>query len=685
MNESGVYMGRGSTLNEWQQKAVETTQGKVLILAGAGSGKTTVLTKRIEHLLHNNVPPEAILGLTFTNKAAKEMSLRLAQLVGQSVAKKVFLSTFHSFALYILRRESHKAGLSSHFTIADKQDVLRHLQTIVRDVLDHDKGDIPSLQCLLEDISSAKNRCVSIEEIAKNRGSSWYVEFSKEIFQRLQACFRVYGILDFDHMLWLLNDLFHRDEELLKKYSDRFQYIMIDEYQDTNPIQANIAVRLSSKWGNLCVVGDDDQSIYSWRGADVANILSFQADTIIKLEQNFRSTPTILRAANSVIQVNTERYEKSLWSVKDTGSPIQVIVAPSEQLEAEAVVSRIVAMKEKYGLLWKDFCVLYRSNALSKAIETELLKARYVQAGRVLQSIPYQVYGGDELYDHKEIKDVLAYMKVAVNPSDVLAGTRSLNYPRRGIGEVSIEYIRAQSEALSIPFFECICHILETPNLKENLSAKTQEGMRSYVNIIQKFQKDIVATKSVGRSVRSLVESMCLKEAIFSEVKSQAMRDWKDERLRQFFETIDAFQATAEGENACSDPMELLHACVSAFQLQEEKRAVSQHLAAVSDDENHVSLMTFHSAKGLEFPVCFLIGVEDHLIPHEKSLFEKGLEEERRLMYVALTRAKERLFLSMAMKRKRMGQEESSRPSRFIMDIPQECLQPVDWRAWKNI
>ncbi len=671
-------------LNEWQTKAVTTIHGRVLILAGAGSGKTTVLIRRIEHLLNQSVPPEAILGLTFTNKAAHEMSLRLASSVSSSIAKKVHLSTFHSFALYVLRKEASSIGLSPHFTIADRQDVLRHLQTIARDLLEHETGELPSLQCVLEDISMAKNRFIPIEEVAEKRAgkNSWYIDFAKNIFTRLQACFRIYNIVDFDHMLWLLNDLFEQKKELLFKYSSRFQYIMIDEYQDTNPIQASIATHLASQWGNLCVVGDDDQSIYSWRGADVAHILNFPADNIIKLEQNFRSTPVILQAANSVIQLNQERYDKSLWSKKDEGKKIQVFVAPSEEKEAQGVVARILSMKEKYNLLWRDFCVLYRSNALSKLVETELLKARYVQGGRVLQSIPYQVYGGDELYDHKEVKDILAYMKVAINPRDAMALIRSLNYPRRGIGEASLEYIRAFSESSSCSLFDAVVLILNDQTSSHELSEKTKKGMREYVQIITGFQDNIKAHMPLGEAVRRLVQSIGLKDAIFSEVQSQAMRKWKEERIEQFFESVSSFQ---QNEALDTNPLETLYECVTAFQAQEERRNISNKITSLSEGDDHVSLMTFHSAKGLEFRVCFLIGIEDHLIPHEKSLLDRGLEEERRLMYVALTRAKERLFISMAMKRRRMGQEENSRPSRFILDIPKECIQSVSWDAFSLV
>ncbi|MGR3952083.1 MAG: UvrD-helicase domain-containing protein [Chlamydia sp.] len=670
-----------SGLNEWQQKAVQTTEGRVLILAGAGSGKTTVLTKRIEYLLSQKVDPQSILGLTFTNKAAKEMASRLAGLVGHAVAKKVCLSTFHSFALYLLKKEIAHTGFPPHCTIADRQDLLRHLQTIVRDILDHEKGESPSLQCLLEDISLSKNRVIPIEEIAKRRTPSIsYMNLAKEVFDRLQSCFRIHGIFDFDHMLWLVHDLFQTNEAVLDKYATRFQYIMIDEYQDTNPVQAQIATALSSKWGNLCVVGDDDQSIYSWRGADVANILNFKADVVVTLEQNFRSTSVILHAANKVIEVNTERYEKSLWSQKAHGKPIDVIVAPTEEAEAEAVVMRIIKLREKHGLAWKDFAILYRSNILSKSIEAALLRARYMEKGKLIQSIPYRAYGGDELYDHKEIKDILAYLKVALNPKDILAGMRSLHYPRKGIGEASIERIQKIAEERGDSFFNAIQHITSLQALQEHFPKKALDGMRRYVAVIQNFLLRLKETKSLVQSVQQLIQEIELKEAIFSEVQSQSMRLWKEERISQFLETIALFES-----DDSSLGLDLLDQCVMAFELQEERKKRSQRLSSIEDDENHVSLMTFHSAKGLEFPVCFLIGVEDHLIPHEKSSVEGGLEEERRLLYVALTRAKDRLFLSMAIKRKKMGTELFSRPSRFIIDIPKECLNPVQWDLYASV
>lgn len=676
------------SLNEWQKKAVTTSQGKVLVLAGAGSGKTTVLTKRIVYLLHQGVNPETILGLTFTNKAASEMSERLAKMVGVKVASKVHLSTFHSFALYLLRREAHAVGMKSNFTIADRQDILRHLQTIARDLLEHERGDLPSLQCLLDDIAESKNKCVPIEKVALKRSISWYPQFAREVFNRLNACLRIYNIVDFDHMLWLTNELLEKNKAILDKYSARFRYIMIDEYQDTNPVQAKIAEKIASSWGNLCVVGDDDQSIYSWRGADVANILNFNADTVIKLEQNFRSTPIILNAANSVIQANQERYSKSLWSKKELGKKIQVLVCPNEEAEAQAVVERMIAMRDKYALGWKDFCVLYRSNALSKTIETALLKARYRRGSSIVQSIPYRVYGGDELFEHKEVKDILSYLKVVANPADHGACLRSINYPRRGIGEATLEFLEEYAKKHSISFFEaarvCASRPLDSlDTMGHAIQEKAIRGIKQYVHIIHTIEEWIEKGAPLERVVLDLVQLIDLKAAVFSEIKSEAMRKWKEERLQSFFEAVRSFDVTLPDNPRMSELVESssgkekLHSLLSAFDLQHENRAFSKE----KEFDDSVSLMTFHSAKGLEFPVCFLIGIEDHLIPHEKSLQERGLEEERRLMYVALTRAKERLFISMALQRKRLGVETPSRPSRFVLDIPKECLEPVDWKA----
>lgn len=670
-----------SGLNEWQQKAVETTEGRVLILAGAGSGKTTVLTKRIAHLIDIGVSPNAILGLTFTNKAAKEMSHRLESLVKPSIAKKITISTFHSFALAILRKEASSIGLLPNFTIADRQDVLRHLQFIVRDILEHDTSEIPSLQCLLDDIATVKNRAISMKEVAQKRGGTWYVTFAEDVFQRLNSSFLTYNMVDFDHMLWLLHELFEKHPDVSKRYSQYFQYVMIDEYQDTNPIQAKIAMALAKESNNLCVVGDDDQSIYSWRGAEIANILCFKADSVITLEQNFRSTAVILQAANSVIQMNQERHEKSLWSHKESGSLIELFVAPTEVCEAEAVVSRILKIREKEKLPWSDFAILYRSNSLSQVIEAELLKARYIDSGAFHQGIPYRVYGGDELYEHKEVKDLLSYMKVALNPYDVMAFTRSVNYPRRGVGEVAINYIKKIASESDLPIFIAVKNIIENSALQKELSKNALIGLRQYIEAIESFIDTLSSSSLLSDSVRQLAVTIQLERAIFSEMKSEAMRKWKKERLEQFFSTLSAFDTTSSENGMVIDPIERLHRAVSSFQLQEENRGVSARLSSQDHSEDSISLMTFHGAKGLEFRVCFLIGIEDGLIPHEKSLLDRGLEEERRLMYVALTRAKEQLCISMAMRRKKMGVEENARPSRFVHDIPKECLRVTHWKT----
>lgn len=660
-------------LNPNQKQAVLTTEGRLLILAGAGSGKTRVLTLRMAYLISSlRVPPQAILGLTFTNKAAAEMRHRMRQMVDAQAAKEVTLSTFHSFCMQILRQEIHRLGYTTKFTLWDEHDLKRMVTLIARDIL-KTEGEMPSLAPTLAAIYQARHQGIQGEDIAT--GAEWHDEFTREVYSRLLASMRAYNAVDFDTLLWLTVELFEKFPEVLEKYQERFRYIMIDEYQDTNPIQDRLALLLSAKYNNLCVVGDDDQSIYGWRGAQVKNILNFSAGTVIKLEQNYRSTNTILKAANLVIKNNAERHHKVLWSGHGEGEPIEVFHAPSEVEEAEAVVCRIVRLKEKHALKWKDIAILYRSNALSRQFELALMKHNWNDHGRWVKGIPYQIYGGTEFFERREVKDLMAYLRVVTNEKDQEALLRIINQPRRGIGEGALDLLTAYNRKHGVPLWEVLEGVttLYSPyqELRQEVSSKALQGIESFVSLM-KTAKQLFETQPLVNAMRWLIEKTDFQKAVFEEVKSDQMRSFKMENVEEFVNAIADYEQDCVKEEKNSS----LHDFVTSMPLSRDWDP-SRTLEGGQGDCVH--LLTFHSAKGLEFPACFLVGLEDHIIPHEKSLMETGIEEERRLMYVAITRAMRFLTISMARQRKRMGQVKVSQPSRFLLEISKELMRITRW------
>lgn len=663
------------TLNSHQRRAVETVHGRVLILAGAGSGKTRVLTLRTAHLIKNlHVSPKSILGLTFTNKAAEEMRHRMATLVPKEVASQVTLCTFHSFCMQLLRQEIHRLGYTTKFSLYDEQDVQRLVHLIARDVLQHE-GELPSLAPTLAAISQARNKGLKPEQMDKT-GSDWHDSFAQEVYRRLQASMRAYNAVDFDHLLGLAVELFERFPDVLETYQERYRYIMIDEYQDTNPIQYRLAALLSNKYHNLCVVGDDDQSIYGWRGANVRNILDFEKAIVIKLEQNYRSTNTILKAANAIIHHNQTRHVKALWSDRGEGTLIEVFHAPNEVEEAQAVVKRLMKLKETHQMKWRDIAILYRSNALSRQFELALMKQAWKNGERWMQGIPYEVFGGSEFYERREVKDLCAYLRVVLNPSDQEAILRIVNQPRRGIGEDSLDELTAYNRQHQIPLWKVLKSVSnQEPHLAHlSISQKARQGVCSFVAIIEEA-KERFAYQPFREIMEWLLEKINYRKAISEEVKSTQMRDFKWENVQEFVSALVEFEQRGK-DNPEMDGS--LQSFISQFALNHQQAFYAQEKGG---QEDKVNLLTFHSAKGLEFPACFLVGIEDHIIPHEKSLLETGLEEERRLMYVATTRAKQFLTLSMAQQRKRMGKDYVSRPSRFLFEIPKELLNPTDWRS----
>jgi len=660
-------------LNPNQQKAVLATSGRVLILAGAGSGKTRVLTVRMAHLVKNlGVSPSAILGLTFTNKAAAEMRQRIGKIVDGKLAKKITLCTFHSFCMKILRSDIAKLGYTTSFTLWDEHDVKRMVSLIARDIL-KTEGEMPSLGPTLAAINQARSKGIRAEDVDET-GSQWHDEFTCEVYRRLLQSMRAYNALDFDALIWMTVELFEQFPEVLDKYQEQYKYVMIDEYQDTNPVQYRLAELLTRKHGNLCVVGDDDQSIYGWRGADVKNILDFSNATKIKLEQNYRSTNVILNAANAVISNNSQRHDKVLWSEHEDGNQIEVFNAPDDVTEAQAVICRIVKMKQKHALKWKDIAILYRSNALSRQFELALIKHNWDDHGRWVQGIPYQIHGGTEFYGRREIKDLMAYLRVVVNDKDQEAILRVINQPRRGIGEGALDKLTAYNRKHSTSLWK-VLETVSSPEghdleLEGNVSFKAKNGVAEFVAIIkgarQKFEE-----LPLSEAMQWLIEKVNYQKAIHEEVKSTQMRAFKWENVQEFVNAIAEYEQQQQSEEK--------EATIQNYVTDMPLKNDWDSKTSEGEGVDRVNLLTFHSSKGLEFPACFLVGVEDQIIPHEKSMMETGIEEERRLMYVAITRAMRFLTISMARQRKRMGKVCSSTPSRFLMEVPKEYLHVSRW------
>lgn len=657
-------------MNKQQKKAVEAVEGRILILAGAGSGKTRVLTHRIAYLIATlEVNPQAILGLTFTNKAALEMRQRMSTLVDEKLSKDVTLVTFHSFCLQILRSHIERLGYTPRFTLYNEHDVKRLMNYITRDILGHD-GDLPSFTKAEALIQKAKCQGMPPDKL-QDATSAWHENYARTLYSRLEEAMRAYNAVDFDHLLTLTVSLFENHPDLLEMYQERFRYIMVDEYQDTNPIQFRLISLLAAKYNNLCVVGDDDQSIYGWRGATMRNILDFDNATIIKLEQNYRSTTTILQVANAIICRNTERHKKELWSECGTGDPVEVFVALTELQEAEAVVQRLINLRSKEGLQWGDIAILYRSNLLSRPFELALMKHSWLDGTQWRMGIPYKIHGSTELYERREVKDLHAYLRFLVNPADQEALLRIINQPRRGIGEALLDKLtsfnRAHKESLW-SVIQSVCSDETSPAFAAvSPNEKALQSLRNFVTLIDEIQLKFNES-TLSNAFIWLIDRINYKKAIREEVKSEQMREFKWQNIQEFSKLLLEFEQRQLAEASESSLADF----VTQFPLKGGSD-FQAHKKELTEDK--VQLMTFHGSKGLEFPACFLVGIEDHIIPHEKSVGVQGVEEERRLMYVAVTRAMKYLTISMSAKRQRMGKDEIVRPSRFLFDIPQELMR----------
>jgi DNA helicase II / ATP-dependent DNA helicase PcrA len=636
-------------MNPEQAEAVKATEGPLLIMAGAGSGKTRVLTHRIAYLMvEKGVNPYNILAITFTNKAAREMKDRIHNILG-GASENIWISTFHSMCVRILRRDIDRIGMNRNFTILDSTDQQSVIKAILKEKnIDPKKFDPRSL---LGSISSAKNELTTPEELSKQVGG-YYDQVVSDVYTEYQKRLRKNQALDFDDLIMTTIQLFQRVPEVLEFYQRKFQYIHVDEYQDTNRAQYMLVKLLASRFQNLCVVGDSDQSIYRWRGADIANILSFEKDypraTVIFLEQNYRSTKRILQAANEVIQKNSNRKPKNLWTENHDGEKISYFRADTEQTEAQFVTGKIKEMMESGKRKYSDFAILYRTNAQSRVMEEVLLKS----------NIEYSIVGGIKFYDRKEIKDILAYLRLISNPDDDISLLRVINVPKRGVGATSVDKIARYAQDHDISMFNA----LEEADFI-GLSPKITKAVIEFKEMVKGY-----TAMQEYLSVTELVEEILEKSGYIDMLKAE-----KSIESQSRLENLDEFLSVTKSFEQSNDDKSLV-----AFLTDLALVADIDKLDEDDQPKDSVILMTLHAAKGLEFPVVFLMGMEEGVFPHSRSLMEEDeMEEERRLAYVGITRAEEQLYLTNAQMRTLFGQTKMNPVSRFIQEIPAELLDDV--------
>ena len=641
-----------SQLNDSQKLPTTHKNGPIMVIAGAGSGKTRVLTYRIAYLMERGVDPFSILSLTFTNKAAREMKSRISQIVGESKSKNLWMGTFHSIFARILRSESELLGYSSNFTIYDTQDSDRLIATIIKE-LKLDK-DLYKYKNIRSRISSLKNNLVTVKaylsnpELVQQDNESRRPMFGKVYQTYVNRCFRA-SAMDFDDLLLKTNELLNRFPEVLAKYQERFKYIHVDEYQDTNHSQYLIVKALADKYENLCVVGDDAQSIYGFRGANIENILSFQKDysnsTIYRLEQNYRSTKNIVNAANSVINYNINKLEKEVWTDNESGEKIEINQSITDSEEGRFVSSSIFENKNKCQLDNDSFAVLYRTNAQSRSIEDALRR----------KNISYQVYGGLSFYQRKEIKDILAYLRVIVNPNDEESIKRIINYPTRGIGQTTMDKLLIYANEKNISLFETLKY-LSSDEIKINSGTKNK--LNQFFLLIKSFQ---LLNESLNAF--EIAEEVLKRIGIINVLKLDGTPE-SISRIENIEELINGIKDFIEGEKEVVDSKGTL----SDF--LEDVALASELDKNINDYRKKVSLMTIHLAKGLEFNHVYIVGLEEDLFPSAMSSTTRAdLEEERRLFYVALTRAKKKVTITYAKTRYRWGKLNDCEPSRFIKEI----------------
>lgn len=640
-------------LNREQQQAVQHTEGPLLILAGAGSGKTKVLTVRIAYLLAQGVNPYEILAITFTNKAAKEMKSRVEGLVGD-VANRIWLSTFHSFCAKFLRFElDNFLGYNSNFTIYDTSDSQVVIKAALK-ALNLDDKYYP-VGAMISAISDAKNKLMFASDYRK-QARDFYQQKVADVYEYYERELRKNNALDFDDLLLVAVKLLQSNAAVLDKYSKRFKYVMIDEYQDTNHAQYLLAYLLSSHWKNIAVVGDADQSIYAWRGADIQNILDFEKDypncTSIKLEQNYRSTKIILDAANAVIDNNEGRPEKNLWTDKVEGAKIQHFTAQSEHEESAFIGDTIVKKHDIHGVPYGDMAILYRTNAQSRVLEEALIK----------RALPYTMVGGTKFYDRKEIKDVLAYLRVLYNPFDDLSLLRIINVPKRSIGATTVSKLQDYARENGTSLFMTLTQL----HLVDTIKGKTKEKLEEFGILIF-----TLVAEMDDKSVLDILEAILDRTGYLAQLEESTdpQDQARAENIGELLSVAKDFQDT----NPTGTVEDFL-----------EQVALVNDVDSFEQEESKVTLMTLHAAKGLEFPIVFLGGLEEGLFPHSRTLMNpEEIEEERRLAYVGITRAEKELYISNATTRTVFGRTSSYLPSRFIDEIPAELVDSL--RAKRRI
>lgn len=645
-------------LNTSQRSAVEYNDGPSLVIAGAGSGKTRVLTYKIAYLLKLDLPPQNILALTFTNKAAREMKVRVGQLMGEGVARRLWMGTFHSVFSRILRTEAEKIGFTSNFTIFDSSDSRNLIKTIIKELQLDDKVYKPArIQAM---ISNAKNALVSPIAYAQSREMLEYdmkakVPQVKDIYKIYHIRLQASNTMDFDDLLYYTNCLFRDHPDVLVNYQNRFQYILVDEYQDTNFAQYLVVKQLADAHHRVCVVGDDAQSIYSFRGANIDNILNFKSNypeaRIFKLEQNYRSTQNIVNAANSLIKQNKGQIQKNVFSENAVGEKIEVSSAFSDFEEGLIVANKIQDLRRNEKASYSDFVILYRTNAQSRVFEESLRK----------KNIPYRIYGGLSFYQRKEIKDVIGYFRMIVNPKDEEAFKRIINYPTRGIGTTTVNKITSTAQLHNISLWEVIQDPLKY-NL--NINAGTAKKLGDFNLLITGFIQELPVSTAYEIATKIVKESGIAREAYQDQTPEGMSRQ---ENLQELLGGIHEFCETRieEGESR-----------IGLIDFLSEVSLLSDQDTDKEQDQEKVTMMTIHASKGLEFKNVFIVGLEEDLFPSSMAKSEpRGLEEERRLFYVAITRAEQFCMLTYARSRFRNGQTNSCNPSRFLKDIDREYLR----------
>ena len=657
-------------LNPSQLEPTLQTDGPMIVIAGAGSGKTRVLTYKIAYLMSKGVDAFNILALTFTNKAAREMKERISSMLDDNESKNLWIGTFHSVFAKILRIEADKLGYPTNFTIYDTQDSQKLVSSIISE-LNLDK-EIYKYKQIYSRISSYKNSLITVKAYNSNNE---LIESDRQArrprlidiySEYVNRCFKA-GAMDFDDLLLKTNELLSRFPQVLSKYQNMFRYVLVDEYQDTNHSQYLIVKALSDKFQNICVVGDDAQSIYGFRGANINNILNFQKDyddvKLFKLEQNYRSTKNIVKAANSLIEKNQKRLEKVVWTDNDEGSKIKVNRLLTDGEEGRFVASSIFENKNSQQLQNKDFAILYRTNAQSRAFEDSLRK----------RNIPYRVYGGLSFYQRKEIKDVLAYLRLIINENDEEAFKRVINFPTRGIGQTTINKLIVQANTTNVSLFS-LCKDLD--RIEVNISTSIKLKVSNFINLIESF-KISARTKNAFDIANEVVNDTGIIKtySALTSVEDQAKIQNIEEMLNGIKDFVEIQKEIPESTGSISEFLEDV--------------ALATDLDKDDQDTNKVALMTIHLAKGLEFPIVYIVGLEENLFPSAMNLNSRNdLEEERRLFYVALTRAEKEAYLSYALSRYRWGKLTDSEPSRFIDEINEEYLDiltPINENKFKSL